>query len=1291
MKKWFLWLLFTLPLIAHGQVTSHTAQRFVTYPADPAVCTVGDVEYNSVGLAFKFCTATNTWTSVVGAGGITFPLAQNIVPHVNATGQLIAGILQDNGTTVTIPVLNADIYSADEMIAAGTCATLDVCSSNLLALGGGVLLVHGMASGSAASTGMTITTTVQVGNNPKNAATPAHEYLVMAVGSRIVANFTVANGGAWKDVFDIGDGSGIICLGNASGTLNANTKQGGCEVQLPSGSLVGNGVAPLDPSGNNQETIVVEGLNFNTLAGSKVQGALFYCTGCYSGTHFDNIYAKLNGPGMGMMITTPMKEVVPATTSSQSGTTVTLNVIGPGLTNVSTSGLAVNVTVANAVSSLPGSGVGQPVFFHSVGTATWLNGHEMMVWNASATNLVVAPEGVNVVGAATNATPIVITSTPNNFVSGEVVMCPGINSATYGPFQVSAITISSPPTGFANTGFTLLLIGGANSVGNAAYTANTASCYPVAQPPMQGMGTVVAAATNATPIVVTGTQNLFQNGQQVECSGGLVNTGINGIFYVQSVTQTGFTLLGSTGNGTYTANTAICWPANIVQPSTMIAYGSTADTGYVTLTSNNSSHNLTAQGRVTTTNCSNANGNVTNQPILNLGSGLGTVQDAANTFQYTGSGSFTGSQTGCKFQLVDVSGNAYTSISSVIDIHNAVLDGGNGSINASGQGNNPEARGALFSTGLYGSGTLGAISISGVWNNENSDPNYANTEFNGNAAPNQQPDANCTGFTIQNEDHTEPDAPAGDSPGGSGFKVRDCHGITFLAGIDGTGAAAGSAIAITNTAQASGVVTFTNSGVNGLSAGQWVFLRDFTVAAGDSFLNGVYAQVLASGLTNTTFKINLGTTISTGAITGNAYVSNNARVLDIDAFAYHSTYSIHVNSELFNQNYGMLVVNRLDPYRQSYGQVIHPAFGAQTMPRYDFAGALDFHGIGLSTPPPKPAFPNPLDRTQVVMVERWFASKTATCAGQNGWSGSIVNAGTGTLTAQNVPDIYHPGTTCVLNTGATANNGQLLALDAGTANGFKNPVTSTSYPFDRAYGFTIPTLASAGPRVMVGLLPAVGSTALTVPPIANGIFIRYDTDQTVMAAASTVTYSAGVVTVNTTNTQGAVANQTVYLSGFNSTATGLNGRTVQLVTVTANTSVTFNFPTSQTCAAACTGNVWLTNDNHSDGTIPPSLQGCVSNTSAVFCTPLNVQPNTGNQGYDYVQMYSEKPNRIAWQANGAPEASICSDATCTLNSATAFPAQNLADGFEVFNDTAATGYTLIPYIWSLWGWGIRAQ
>lgn len=92
----------------------------------------------------------------------------------------------------------------------------------------------------------------------------------------------------------------------------------------------------------------------------------------------------------------------------------------------------------------------------------------------------------------------------------------------------------------------------------AATAASTGTflAQPVIEQPPQTDAVVIVAATNATPIVVSGTTNTLSDGDAVWVFGGLVNTGINGTFTVSSTSGTGFTLLGSRGTGVYTASSA---------------------------------------------------------------------------------------------------------------------------------------------------------------------------------------------------------------------------------------------------------------------------------------------------------------------------------------------------------------------------------------------------------------------------------------------------------------------------------------------------------------------------------------------------------------------------------------------------------------------------------------------------------------------------------------------------------------------------------------------------------------
>lgn len=68
----------------------------------------------------------------------------------------------------------------------------------------------------------------------------------------------------------------------------------------------------------------------------------------------------------------------------------------------------------------------------------------------------------------------------------------------------------------------------------------------------------ITAATNATPIVCTTATHSYTTGDRVVVRDGLVNTGMNGSWFITVLSGTTFSLNGSVGNGTYTANTASC-------------------------------------------------------------------------------------------------------------------------------------------------------------------------------------------------------------------------------------------------------------------------------------------------------------------------------------------------------------------------------------------------------------------------------------------------------------------------------------------------------------------------------------------------------------------------------------------------------------------------------------------------------------------------------------------------------------------------------------------------------------
>jgi hypothetical protein len=68
---------------------------------------------------------------------------------------------------------------------------------------------------------------------------------------------------------------------------------------------------------------------------------------------------------------------------------------------------------------------------------------------------------------------------------------------------------------------------------------------------------VVSSATNATPIVIgTASPTTWLDGETVVITGGTGNTAVNGTWVVQLTNSSTFTLLGSAGNGTYSASSA---------------------------------------------------------------------------------------------------------------------------------------------------------------------------------------------------------------------------------------------------------------------------------------------------------------------------------------------------------------------------------------------------------------------------------------------------------------------------------------------------------------------------------------------------------------------------------------------------------------------------------------------------------------------------------------------------------------------------------------------------------------
>lgn len=73
---------------------------------------------------------------------------------------------------------------------------------------------------------------------------------------------------------------------------------------------------------------------------------------------------------------------------------------------------------------------------------------------------------------------------------------------------------------------------------------------------LDDIGKTISNATNASPIVITtNSAHGFANGDEVLIRGVLGNTAANGVWKIQNATSTTFELVGSTGNGAYSAGT----------------------------------------------------------------------------------------------------------------------------------------------------------------------------------------------------------------------------------------------------------------------------------------------------------------------------------------------------------------------------------------------------------------------------------------------------------------------------------------------------------------------------------------------------------------------------------------------------------------------------------------------------------------------------------------------------------------------------------------------------------------
>jgi len=114
MKRFVLLLIFLtfLAAFSFGQPGPASAPRYYGKKAsDPATCVEGSWYYNTTSHAFKYCSATNTW-SALGGGGITNGAGANIIPKSDGTN-LVASSFENASSGVFRVSASPDIQFGD--------------------------------------------------------------------------------------------------------------------------------------------------------------------------------------------------------------------------------------------------------------------------------------------------------------------------------------------------------------------------------------------------------------------------------------------------------------------------------------------------------------------------------------------------------------------------------------------------------------------------------------------------------------------------------------------------------------------------------------------------------------------------------------------------------------------------------------------------------------------------------------------------------------------------------------------------------------------------------------------------------------------------------------------------------------------------------------------------------------------------------------------------------------------------------------------------------------------------
>lgn len=148
------------------------------------------------------------------------------------------------------------------------------------------------------------------------------------------------------------------------------------------------------------------------------------------------------------------------------------------------------------------------------------------------------PPAWGVVTAATNATPIVVTSASHGLTTADIVHIRGAlgNTAANGNWTITVVNANS---------FSL-----DSSVGNGAYTASSAHWISTQIGPTSGS---VLSASSASPINIGSLLHGLSTGNTVTVEDVGGNTAANGTFAVTVVDSNNFTLDTSVANGTYSS------------------------------------------------------------------------------------------------------------------------------------------------------------------------------------------------------------------------------------------------------------------------------------------------------------------------------------------------------------------------------------------------------------------------------------------------------------------------------------------------------------------------------------------------------------------------------------------------------------------------------------------------------------------------------------------------------------------------------------------------------------------